>query len=55
VSALMEAVRTENNALIDILMDHHANPALTDGDGHTAADLARARGNAEAIRSLARP
>jgi ankyrin repeat protein len=55
ISPLMTAVTAGHNALIDTLMEFRADPALTDGDGHTAADLARARGNAEAMARLTGP
>jgi ankyrin repeat protein len=51
----MEAVTTKHNDLIGLLIEHRADPRLTDADGHTAADLAKASGNDEAIGSLTGP
>jgi ankyrin repeat protein len=48
----MEAVRSGHNALIETLISHHADPHLRDGEGHTAADLARTSGNQEAVARL---
>jgi ankyrin repeat protein len=48
----MEAVSSGHNALIEALISHHADPALQDGEGHTAADLARSHGNQEAVALL---
>ena len=53
MSALMEAASGGRNALIGPLLAHRADPGLKNSDGHTAADLARSRGNAEAVALLA--
>jgi ankyrin repeat protein len=51
-TALMEAVSSGHNELIEALISHRADPALQDREGHTAADLARSRGNQEAVALL---
>ncbi len=53
VSALMEAVSTRHNDLIDPLISYHADPAMKDARGRTAADIAKQKGNDEAGASLA--
>jgi len=51
----MEAARGEHTRLIGLLLEYRADPGLIDGEGHSAADLARARGNDEAVTFLSRP
>ena len=48
----MQAVRHGRNELIGVLMQNQADPTLTDSEGHTAADVARASGNGEALSTL---
>ena len=42
---LIKAVRTlvVESVVVDVLLDHGADPRLTDGEGHTALDYARRR------------
>jgi ankyrin repeat protein len=47
-------VLTDHAELIQLLLDHRANPDLKDHEGRTAADLARQRGKRAAAELLAR-
>jgi hypothetical protein len=39
--------------MIPPLISHHADPMLTDRKGRSAADIAKSKGDEEAVRSLA--
>ena len=50
----MEAALNGQMELIELLLQHGADPAVQDSDGRSAADHARARGHEEAARRLDR-
>lgn len=43
VTALMRAARSGNLAMVELLLEHGADPSITNPDGKTALDLARNR------------
>lgn len=49
---LMAAARSNQGAVIECLLEAGAQKALTDGEGHSALDLAISKGAEEAIRAL---
>lgn len=49
---LMEAAMANRTDLLDLLLAAGADPGLTDGDGHTALDLARKHQAGDTVRHL---
>ena len=55
VSALIEAVNTSHGDFIGPLLSYRADPSLKDARGRTAMDIARQKGNQEAVTLLSKP
>ncbi len=55
VSALHQALRRDNSLpIVELMLDHHADPALPDANGRTAIAIAARRGRADVLAALER-